>query len=109
MSNAFAHDIGDFLRSGLGPVEMQGADRKGNPDVRAIEPVVIACMFEEIDPNLTRISLRSKNPKVDVNKVAQLFGGGGHPAAAGARVEGTPLSTQRKVVAALKKALNGVG
>jgi nanoRNase/pAp phosphatase (c-di-AMP/oligoRNAs hydrolase) len=44
---------------------------------------------------------------VDVNKVAQLFGGGGHAAAAGARIEGTPLSTQRKVVAALKKALNG--
>jgi len=39
--------------------------------------------------------------------VAQLFGGGGHAAAAGARIEGTPLSTQRKVVAALKKALNG--
>ena len=71
--------------------------------------MVIACVFEEIEPDLTRISLRSKSPKVDVNTIAQLFGGGGHSAAAGARIPGTPLSTQRKVIAALKKALNGAG
>ena len=73
--------------------------------VRAIEPVVVACVFEEMEPNVTRISLRSKSRAVNVNEVAAQFGGGGHPAAAGARIVGTPLSTQRKVVAALKKAL----
>jgi len=73
--------------------------------IRAIEPVVVACVFEEMEPGLTRISLRSKSRAVNVNEVAAQFGGGGHPAAAGARVAGTPLATQRKVVAALKKAL----
>jgi bifunctional oligoribonuclease and PAP phosphatase NrnA len=73
--------------------------------IRAIEPVVVACVFEELEPELTRISLRSKSPAVNVNEVAAQFGGGGHPAAAGARIAGTPLATQRKVVAALKKAL----
>jgi len=34
-----------------------------------------------------------------------LFGGGGHTAAAGARIPGTPLATQRKVVAAIKRAI----
>ena len=94
----------DYARTGSDPSDSEGLI----DHIRAIEPVILACVFEEIEPNLTRISLRSKSPKVDVNKVANLFGGGGHPAAAGARIEGTPLSTQRKVVAALKKELNGV-
>jgi phosphoesterase RecJ-like protein len=42
---------------------------------------------------------------VNVNEVAAQFGGGGHPAAAGARIAGTPLAVQRKVIAALKRAL----
>ena len=74
--------------------------------IRAIAPVVIACVFEELEPELTRISLRSKSDKVNVNEIAAQFGGGGHPAAAGARIPGKPLSVQRKVVAALKKALD---
>ena len=55
---------------------------------------------------MTRISLRSKSREVNVNDVAARFGGGGHPAAAGARVPGKPLSVQRKVIAAVKHALN---
>ena len=74
--------------------------------IRAIEPVVVACVFEEIEPGLTRISLRSKSAKVNVNEICGQFGGGGHHAAAGARIPGTPLSTQRRVVAAIKKAIN---
>jgi len=53
-----------------------------------------------------RISLRSKCEKVNVSDVATQFGGGGHPAAAGARIPGRPLSVQRQVLRALKKALN---
>jgi phosphoesterase RecJ-like protein len=40
-----------------------------------------------------------------VNEIAAQFGGGGHKAAAGARIPGKPLSVQRKVIAAVKKAL----
>jgi phosphoesterase RecJ-like protein len=74
--------------------------------IRAIAPVVIACVFEELEPELTRISLRSKSDKVNVNEIAAKFGGGGHPAAAGARIPGKPLSVQRRVIAAVKKALD---
>jgi len=74
--------------------------------IRAIEPVVVACLFEELEPSLTRISLRSKSEQVNVNEIAQAFGGGGHPAAAGARIPGKPLSVQRKVLAGRKNALN---
>jgi nanoRNase/pAp phosphatase (c-di-AMP/oligoRNAs hydrolase) len=50
--------------------------------------------------------LRSKNKAVNVSDIAGLFGGGGHPAAAGARIIGRPMAIQRRVVAAIKKAIN---
>jgi phosphoesterase RecJ-like protein len=92
----------DFERTGA-----NSSDSEGLIDhIRAIAPVVVACVFEEMEPGLTRVSLRSKSPDVNVNDVAAQFSGGGHPAAAGARIRGTPLSAQRRVIAALKRALN---
>ena len=70
--------------------------------------MIIACVFEEVEEGLVRISLRSKSKDINVNDIAKQFGGGGHSAAAGARVAGKPLSVQRKVVNALKSALNSV-
>lgn len=93
----------DFERTGAEPDDSEGLI----DHIRAIEPVVIACVFEEVSPELTRISLRSKSDRVNVNEVAGLFGGGGHRAAAGARIAGRPLTVQRRVLGALKKALNG--
>lgn len=82
------------------------ADTEGLIDhLRDIEPVVVACLFEEVSPQVTRISLRSKHPGLDVNAVAARFGGGGHRAAAGARIEGPPATVQRRVLAALKQAV----
>ena len=92
----------DFARTGS-----ESSDAEGLIDhIRAIAPVVVACVFEQLEPELTRISLRSKSSQVNVNEIAAQFGGGGHPAAAGARIPGKPLSVQRKVIASLKKALN---
>ncbi len=94
----------DFARTGA-----DRSDTEGVIDhIRAIEPVVVACVFEEIEPELTRISLRSKSPDVNVDEIAAQFGGGGHNAAAGARFEGNPLSVQRRVIGAVKKALNSL-
>jgi phosphoesterase RecJ-like protein len=91
----------DFQRTGA-----ESDDTEGLIDhIRAIEPVEVACVFEEIGKDETRISLRSKNPKINVSAIAAQFEGGGHSAAAGARIEGSPLSTQRRVIAALRKAL----
>jgi phosphoesterase RecJ-like protein len=92
----------DYARTGA-----DSSDSEGLIDhIRAIAPVVVACVFEEIEAELTRISLRSKSDRVNVNEIAAQFGGGGHPAAAGARIPGRPLSVQRKVLAAIKRALN---
>lgn len=92
----------DYARTGARPDESEGLI----DHIRAIEPVVVACVFEEMDPGLVRVSLRSKSEAVDVGDIAALFGGGGHPAAAGARVQGAPLSVQRRVLNAVKHALN---
>jgi len=91
----------DFARTGA-----ERNDTEGLIDhIRDIEPVVVACAFEELEPQLTRISLRSKNGKVNVNEIAAEFGGGGHSAAAGARIPGNPISVQRRVITSIKKAL----
>ena len=91
----------DFNRTGA-----ESDDTEGLIDhIRAIEPVIVACVFEEVAPEMTRISLRSKTDKINVSEICKQFGGGGHPAAAGARIPGTALSVQRKVIAALKRAL----
>lgn len=92
----------DYARTGAGEDDSEGLI----DHIRAIEPVVVACLFEELEPDLTRISLRSKSEAVDVNEIAMKFGGGGHAAAAGARVAGKPLSIQHAVLNAVKKALN---
>lgn len=92
----------DFARTGADSVDSEGLI----DHIRAIAPVVVACVFEELEPELTRVSLRSKSERVNVNDLAALFGGGGHPAAAGARIPGKPLAVQRRVIAAIKKALD---
>ena len=94
----------DFSRTGA-----VSNDSEGLIDhIRAIEPVVVACVFEELGPELTRVSLRSKSAAITVNEIAAQFGGGGHPAAAGARIAGRPLGVQRRVIAALKKAVQNL-
>jgi phosphoesterase RecJ-like protein len=92
----------DFTRTGAASDDSEGLI----DHLRAIEPVVVACVFEELEPELTRISLRSKSQAVNVSEICGQFGGGGHPAAAGARIPGRPLSVQRRVIAAVKKALD---
>ena len=91
----------DFARTGAAKEDTEGLI----DHIRDIEPVVVACVFEEIEPEITRISLRSKSDKVNVSEICKLFGGGGHHAAAGARIPGKHLTVQRRVIAAVKKAI----
>ena len=89
-----AHDLRRVYRTHTGTLRRR---------VKEIEAVIF---FKQEKGDEYRISLRSKSEKVNVNEIAAQFGGGGHPAAAGARIPGRPLSVQRKVIGAVKKALN---
>lgn len=55
----------------------------------SVGAVRVAVLLYETEPGRTRISMRSKagDHPVDVNRIAQQFGGGGHKHAAGARAE----------------------
>jgi bifunctional oligoribonuclease and PAP phosphatase NrnA len=74
-------------------------DNEGLIDhLRAIRGVIVAVFFEELDDGKVRVSMRSKNPAVDVCAICQKFGGGGHTLAAGARVRGTLAGVEEKVL-----------
>ncbi|HWB04827.1 MAG TPA: bifunctional oligoribonuclease/PAP phosphatase NrnA [Verrucomicrobiales bacterium] len=74
--------------------QMKPEDAEGLIDtLRSIEGVIVAAAFEELpgSDGKIRLSLRSKDSRVDVGKVCASLGGGGHALAAGARLQG-PLS-----------------
>lgn len=64
--------------------------------VAAVKGPKVSILFRESSPNMIRVSLRSRDG-VDVNKIARVFGGGGHAAAAGCTVE-APLNDAAKIV-----------
>ena len=77
-------------------------DNEGIIDhLRSVEGVVAAVFFEELPEGRVRISARSKDPRVDVCEICKLFGGGGHPLAAGARVRGTIAEVEEKFLEAV--------
>ncbi len=51
--------------------------------IRSVKGVEIAVLVTELEPELTKLSFRSKG-RVAINAVAAHFGGGGHPLASGA-------------------------
>jgi phosphoesterase RecJ-like protein len=54
---------------------------------------------------MTRISLRSKDPQINVCTVCAEYGGGGHTMAAGARISGDMASVQESVLASIARHL----
>jgi phosphoesterase RecJ-like protein len=77
-------------------------DNEGVIDhLRSVEGVVAAVFFEELEEGRVRVSARSKDARVDVCKVCQMFGGGGHPLAAGARVRGALAEVEAKFLEAV--------
>ncbi len=73
---------------------------------RAIEGVEVGVLLRECGQDEYKISLRAKGD-VDVSKVAEKFGGGGHPHAAGFNIKGTLEEVKEKVVEELKEAIDG--
>ena len=77
-------------------------DNEGIIDhLRSIEGVLAAVFFEELPEGKVRVSARSKDPGLDVCKICQLFKGGGHPMASGARVRGTLPNVKEEFLKAL--------
>lgn len=77
-------------------------DNEGLIDhLRGVEGVQVAVFFEELAGGKVRVSMRSKEPRFDVCKICALFGGGGHPQAAGARLPGPLNDAEQNVLEAV--------
>ncbi|WP_457640042.1 DHH family phosphoesterase [Persephonella sp.] len=70
---------------------------------RSIDGVEVAfIMIQRPDLRTWRVSLRGKG-KIDVRKIAEKFGGGGHRDAAGCRLQGTEEEVRSSLVQAIKE------
>ena len=91
--------------------EMTGTDREDTEGMvnvpRSIKGVEVALLFrqEANDSSpLWKVSLRSKG-KVDVSKIAESFGGGGHRKAAGCNIAGELSEAMQKIYDTINEAL----
>lgn len=89
--------------SGMKPEDAEGLI----DNLRSIQGVIVAAAFEELPgaDGKIRLSLRSKDPRVDVGEVCAVFGGGGHALAAGARLRGPLSDAKTRVFHAIDEAL----
>ena len=74
--------------------------------IRVLKGVRISIIFEDLENGLIRMSLRSKDPRINVAQLAQQFGGGGHAMAAGIRMRGTLAECREKVLEAIRTAVS---
>jgi phosphoesterase RecJ-like protein len=86
-----------ILRKDFDETGSSGPDTENLIDeCQRIQTVEVAAIFVELSDGRFRCSLRSKG-KVDVRKVAQKFGGGGHTLASGVNLQG-PLDTAKTAI-----------
>ena len=68
---------------------------------RTVQGINIAMLYTQIGERQFKLSLRSKG-KVDVEKIARKFGGGGHINAAACRIEGDIENVKSRVIEAVR-------
>lgn len=84
-------------------IGMQPGDTEGLIDtLRSIEGVISPVIFEEQADGSVRVSVRSKDQRLDVSKVCAEFGGGGHRMASGARLQGPINEAANKFLVVLE-------
>ena len=85
-------------------------DSEGLIDIiRAIRGVQLAVFFEELEDGMIRVSMRSKDKRVDVCQIALEFGGGGHTLAAGIRMTGPLETAKASLLAAIHRHIQAGG
>ena len=96
------------LRQTLQMREEAGAvdgDNNGIVNIPLAAREILACVYmREVGENAYRVSLRSKGD-INVAKVAERWGGGGHRNAAGLRIEGNWDEKERELVEAIRDAV----
>jgi phosphoesterase RecJ-like protein len=70
-----------------------------------VKDIEAVAFFKEIEPAVYRVSMRSKGA-VDVNRVAKVFGGGGHKNAAGCSMNGGYGDVRARLLTELTHAIS---
>jgi bifunctional oligoribonuclease and PAP phosphatase NrnA len=89
-----------YALSGAIPDETEGLIEY----LQSVKTVEVAFLLELLPDGLTRASMRSRG-KVDVQKICQEFGGGGHRLAAGLRTKLAPAELEKKLLELIAKQL----
>lgn len=76
--------------------------------MRLLHDVEVFVLFKKVSAHRVRVNLRSRS-RVDVNRVAKFFGGGGHKRASGATVDGTLPVVEKQVISFIRRFTNGRG
>ena len=74
--------------------------------LRSAEGASITVLIKQISNNSYKVSLRTSKSDIDLSRIAEGFGGGGHKAAAGAFVETTMEEAQPMVLQAVRAAMS---
>jgi len=69
------------------------------------ETAAIAILFKEVEPGVTRLSVRTRDGGVDATALTGAFGGGGHVRAAGATVQAPLAQAEQQVLAEAERLL----
>jgi bifunctional oligoribonuclease and PAP phosphatase NrnA len=89
----------------LGQARYRDEDADGFVDYAvSLQGVEVALFLREHEPGQIRVSLRAKHG-FDVRAVAEVFGGGGHRKAAGARMTGTLAEVKARLVGEIQRRL----
>ena len=72
-----------------------------------LEGVDNAVTVRELKPGECKISLRTDGKSLDASRVCASFGGGGHPAAAGCTIYGTPHESRDAMLRAIEEVRRG--
>jgi phosphoesterase RecJ-like protein len=98
-----------FTEIHRGDYEVTGAIPQDTEDLinytRAIAGVEVGLLFMEQPAGGVKVSFRSRN-KVDVARIAEQFGGGGHRLAAGAIVRASLAEAKQQVLEAVRSGLS---
>ena len=86
-------------------VNAEAGDHEGLVELgRDVEGVELSIFIRQKEENSFNVSMRS-NDYINVSDVCLMFGGGGHPRAAGALVEGTVEEVKQKLLVEVRKVL----
>ena len=103
------HDNGEIaiVTLTLAMMEQLKATEEDIDDISAfvgqVEGVKTGVTVRQLKPGVCKISLRTEPGDLNASHVCAILGGGGHAAAAGATVEGSPEETKAAIMAAIRQ------